>query len=148
MQEDVYQGDGLNLYAYCGNNPVMYYDPSGYSCKNSGDIAGDGGTGKLKSEYKTGDLYESYIMVNGHRIDAIAEIEVHGERLILKDMAMYSNEGDIPNQIGTGEIFKWLKDVKKQARNQGFKELQIIAQRAEHSTSANPGHIIDRVFNL
>lgn len=30
MQEDVYQGDGLNLYAYCGNNPVMYYDPSGY----------------------------------------------------------------------------------------------------------------------
>ena len=31
MQEDVYQEDGLNLYAYCGNNPVMYYDPSGFS---------------------------------------------------------------------------------------------------------------------
>ena len=30
MQEDVYQDDGLNLYAYCGNNPVVYYDPSGY----------------------------------------------------------------------------------------------------------------------
>nr|WP_302597029.1 RHS repeat-associated core domain-containing protein [uncultured Cellulosilyticum sp.] len=30
MQEDVYRGDGLNLYAYCRNNPVMYYDPSGY----------------------------------------------------------------------------------------------------------------------
>jgi len=30
MQEDVYQGDGLNLYAYCGNNPVVYDDPSGY----------------------------------------------------------------------------------------------------------------------
>ncbi|SDP16473.1 RHS repeat-associated core domain-containing protein [Clostridium gasigenes] len=29
-QEDVYRGDGLNLYAYCGNNPVEYYDPSGY----------------------------------------------------------------------------------------------------------------------
>lgn len=29
MQEDVYQGDGLNLYAYCGNNPVVYFDPSG-----------------------------------------------------------------------------------------------------------------------
>ena len=33
MQEDEYQGDGLNLYAYCGNNPVRYYDPSGYSKK-------------------------------------------------------------------------------------------------------------------
>lgn len=30
MQEDVCQGDGLDLYAYCGNNPVIYYDPSGY----------------------------------------------------------------------------------------------------------------------
>ena len=27
-QEDIYRGDGLNLYAYCANNPVMYYDPS------------------------------------------------------------------------------------------------------------------------
>ena len=31
MQEDAYLGDGLNLYAYCDNNPVVYYDPSGYA---------------------------------------------------------------------------------------------------------------------
>ena len=36
MQEDVYQGDGLNLYAYCGNNPVVYYDPSGWSNQQNG----------------------------------------------------------------------------------------------------------------
>jgi len=30
LQEDVYRGDGLNLYAYCRNNPVVYYDPSGF----------------------------------------------------------------------------------------------------------------------
>ena len=28
-QEDTYRGDGLNLYAYCANNPVFYADPSG-----------------------------------------------------------------------------------------------------------------------
>ena len=28
-QEDTYRGDGLNLYTYCGNNPVTYWDPSG-----------------------------------------------------------------------------------------------------------------------
>ena len=36
MQENVYQGDGLNLYAYCGNNPVVYYDPSGYASTSIG----------------------------------------------------------------------------------------------------------------
>jgi RHS repeat-associated protein len=30
-QEDTYRGDGLNLYAYCRNNPVYYVDPSGHS---------------------------------------------------------------------------------------------------------------------
>ena len=29
-QEDSYRGDGLNLYAYCANNPVYYIDPSGF----------------------------------------------------------------------------------------------------------------------
>ena len=49
MQEDVYQGDGLNLYAYCGNNPVIYYDPSGYKkgsnsgCPPASNNGGDGG---------------------------------------------------------------------------------------------------------
>ena len=33
-QEDIYRGDGLNLYTYCDNNSVIYYDPSGYSVCN------------------------------------------------------------------------------------------------------------------
>ena len=32
-QEDTYRGDGLNLYAYCANNPVYYTDPNGYAAK-------------------------------------------------------------------------------------------------------------------
>lgn len=27
----MYRGDGLNLHAYCANNPVIYYAPSGYT---------------------------------------------------------------------------------------------------------------------
>ena len=44
LQEDTYRGDGLNLYAYCANNPVVYYDPSGYAA----DGCGQGGTQKPK----------------------------------------------------------------------------------------------------
>lgn len=33
-QEDRYRGDGLNLYVYCKNNAVMYFDPSGYNEKS------------------------------------------------------------------------------------------------------------------
>ncbi|MDE7275033.1 MAG: hypothetical protein K2N95_18640 [Lachnospiraceae bacterium] len=32
-QEDTYNVDGLNLYAYCRNNPVYYVDPSGNICE-------------------------------------------------------------------------------------------------------------------
>lgn len=31
LQAYSYLGDGLNLYAYCSNNPTMYYDTSGYA---------------------------------------------------------------------------------------------------------------------
>lgn len=41
-QEDTYRGDGLNLYAYCENNPVIYYDEKGDAKKNiiSGKVGG------------------------------------------------------------------------------------------------------------
>ena len=32
-QEDVIYNEGLNLYAYCSSNPVMYVDSSGYLCE-------------------------------------------------------------------------------------------------------------------
>ena len=49
MQEDEYLGDGLNLYAYCENNPVTYYDPSGYSSYEAKVGSGIGDEGGSKS---------------------------------------------------------------------------------------------------
>ena len=36
-QEDVYRGDGLNLYVYVVNNPLLWIDPSGYAKKCSNE---------------------------------------------------------------------------------------------------------------
>ncbi|WP_242993622.1 RHS repeat-associated core domain-containing protein [Lachnotalea glycerini] len=51
-QEDTYRGDGLNLYAYCANNPVSYVDPSGNQCQAAKDRLA-ASTSKGKNETKT-----------------------------------------------------------------------------------------------
>ena len=42
-QEDEYRGDGLNLYVYCSNNPIMYDDPSGYGSNRQDRLGGTPG---------------------------------------------------------------------------------------------------------
>ena len=70
-QEDAYRGDGLNLYAYCANNPVIYYDPSGYAAKAicPGTVSVlqkkvDSGEQLKKNEQKQYDRYKNEY-VNG-----------------------------------------------------------------------------------
>lgn len=52
IQEDTYRGGGLNLYAYCANNPVMYYYPSGYDflCLLGKNTPGNSGSSERDSE--------------------------------------------------------------------------------------------------
>lgn len=72
MQEDPYRGDGLNLYAYCGNNPVCYYDPSGYTCELNGQAeenakkenVTEGGSGALLDNKLMSELAESGVKYN------------------------------------------------------------------------------------
>ena len=77
MQEDVYQGDGLNLYAYCSNNPVVYYDPSGYKkgsnsgCPPASNNGGDGGAPEGNGSGKSSVLDNAINNgqpLNNHRI--------------------------------------------------------------------------------
>ncbi len=55
IQEDVYRDDGLNLYAYVKNNPVMWIDPSGYA----GNLAKNKDTGFFS---KGQEGYESSVL--------------------------------------------------------------------------------------
>ncbi len=58
LSEDTYRGDGLNLYAYCSNNPVTYYDWSGHAanCNGTGQKK-PGDTQQVKSDNDSKHLY-------------------------------------------------------------------------------------------
>ena len=112
-------------------------------------VTSGGGTGESgEKAFVDGELFEAHIEKDGVGIDALAEVHVDGKRLVLKDIVIYTNSGDMPNEIGTKPFLKWLNSIKQQASNQGFEELQIIGQRVQNSTSANPGSIINRIMKL
>lgn len=69
-QEDTYWGDGLNLYAYCANNPVRYFDPSGHQKKpNCPGTEGEAATDKQPGvEIESGS--KSISQVDRIKIDA------------------------------------------------------------------------------
>ena len=53
-QEDTIYNDGLNLYAYCNSNPVMYSDPSGFAketCKSKVGGECDSESGRTTNPY-------------------------------------------------------------------------------------------------
>ena len=61
-QEDTIYNDGLNLYAYCNSNPVMYSDPSGFAketCKSK-----VGGECDSESGINTKPLQEHHFATN------------------------------------------------------------------------------------
>ena len=64
-QEDVIYNDGLNLYAYCNSNPVMYSDPSGFAATQSlnGCNPKNGGEKDSKSGSKTVNGYDTKVNV-------------------------------------------------------------------------------------
>ena len=95
MQEDVYQGDGLNLYAYCGNNPVVYDDPSGYASTSTGkacppqgkiseSVDGSGSSADLgnKLDYQFGKAGG-----NRHNIDRTNGLKAEMDKLGFNDTA-------------------------------------------------------------
>ncbi|WP_204741476.1 RHS repeat-associated core domain-containing protein [Intestinimonas butyriciproducens] len=104
-QEDTYRGDGLNLYAYCANNPVYYIDPSGFykdapaEARNSTYTPGTGVVPRYsslderikvtppetsKNGYWTGERGQSVFISEDIRVKSILE-EMGVEGVVYKD---------------------------------------------------------------
>ena len=101
-QEDTYYGDGLNLYTYCRNNPILNHDPTGHGTKENSpysrneqqyiDVGADPDTARLAAQCypdakSKQDLYNKYKKQGYSAQDAkkLANREIiHGEEATKK----------------------------------------------------------------
>ena len=86
-QEDVIYNDGLNLYAYCNSNPVMYADPSGYaSIPGDYNFVGPVSEKELKNYYKNIRAYQGKAVISKipyeYRVvqDSVIEMDYKGRK--------------------------------------------------------------------
>ncbi len=165
MQEDVYQGDGLNLYAYCGNNPVVYYDPSGYAstsigkaCPPQGKISesvDESGSktnweahnvvnyAKLKEQYRVSELANDVV-------DSITQTGALPSNYITKSQAraMGWSEGKtlnnyVPGKALGGDVFANTNGVLPSANGRIWYEADVgVDYTMSRSNSKNPAYRI------
>ena len=85
--------DGLNLYAYCSSNPVMYEDPSGYSCEPK--AAAENSSGSIYSNEKIAPSKQ----VNGGRFGVqVPPAKYIGDKPVVGS----HNATDSEKALGTG----------------------------------------------
>ena len=138
-KEDVYRGDGLNLYTYCDNNPVIYYDPSGYVAKAICDEKCNLYRKKIDSRSMTKDEYNEYSrrmrIENKHIKDIYGQAYRHELQTgkTAQDALKTVKER---NKLGSGPV------VFKPPKNATEAEIEDMRKYVEGSNEAlNAGYI-------
>lgn len=98
--------------------------------------------------FKAGEELDRVFETVKGPVRVYSDIKIEGDTLVLDGLVVYpaASEGNLTGLLrevlaGRGELFA-------DAKAQGFKFVRIIAHRAENSSSANPGHLIDRTIDL
>ena len=117
LSEDTYYGDGLNLYAYCHNNPVRYVDPSGHEglicSKKYGELKKKETEGGTLSEKEKRQIYEyeqNQKKSNGAGSDSKTSYsKLFASRGGLSDFIIYDADVQLRNQLNE----KYNDEVKR-----------------------------------
>lgn len=97
------------------------------------------------SHLEPGDLFEAAVIVGSERVELLAEVEIDGPLLHLRDLAVYP--------AGAGVVSVGLVALLGAARSQllpairaaGFDRLRVTGTRL---SGASPGRIVDLTIDL
>ena len=93
------------------------------------------------------DLFEMTFQTSKGQVDLIAEKEISGALLHLKDTTVFATGGTPLSGLGR-EALEARSQLYDQVRSMGFDKLRITANRVGTSTSAKPGKLPDYLIDL
>ena len=147
LSEDTYYGDGLNLYAYCHNNPVGYVDPSGHEglicSKKYGELKKKETEGGTLSEKEKRQIYEyeqNQKKSNGAGSDSNTSVSNNSKQLSDKELSRlrqkavreaWKQEKELVQRTGVGSR-DWTPDEIQELINTG----KVKGYEGQHMKSA------------
>jgi hypothetical protein len=126
-----------------GNDLLM---AAGISCFTGGKGSGDLPPLRVKwaKQFVHGEDFEAEFATPLGDVSLLAETEITGTKLHLKDVAIYpSNAGSL--NVGVRDVIRVRDVLANLARRQGFTELRITGTRY---SGANPMKDVDITINL
>lgn len=93
----------------------------------------------------TGGLFEWHTVIGAVRIEMLAEVEIDGTTLHLKDIAVFP-AGVEGAEVGLGPLVAAARtDLFPKIRSAGYRRLRVTAVRR---SGAHPGRIVDLSIDL
>ena len=83
-----------------------------------------------------GDLFEYRFETVAGEVGFLAEVEIEGTTLHLRDIAVYPTGPSQALAVGAAEVLRCFSLLEDLARDEGFDDLRITGQRL---SGANPG---------
>lgn len=97
-------------------------------------------------EWNNGD---SFKLPSGE-VEILSNYIPNGNTLELTEIAFYpkgAKANELANEFGTRQMMQVFEELKNLAKSEGFDKVRIQYQRAPNSSSAQPGKIIDKLFD-
>ena len=97
-----------------------------------------------------GELLDATIPTSAGPLGIVSEVSVSGRTLTLSNGAVYGYgpQSQFVNQVGPGVLLGIVRAIARDAARQGYDTLVMRGIRVPGSSSAKPGHVIDRTIDL